>query len=290
MSTLAMGILTGLGAAVGFGLGDFFAARASRQYSAWHMLLWGQVIKLGLVATTFLVLGWHFQFTGYAMVLALCSGVILVAGQLAAFQAFKLGPVGLASPFVSGYALVAAALSLLFLHEYLRPLQLAAVALLIFGGVLASISGETNRPRKDFWRQPTVLLALTAAFCIGVCLFFLAQLVHEIGWQSAMLLQCLVVTVCAALLLQVRKVPLAPDGRWPVNRTVLVAAAFGFVGTVMINFGFSSSLVAIVAPVASISPLITVGLALLFFKERLSVYQLTGALVVIFALSLLSVR
>ncbi len=290
MSSLELGILTGLGAAVGFGVGDFFSARSSRQYNALHVSFWIQFLRVIITATLFIMLGWQLTITPLAIILTVLSGAVLLMGQVSAFQALKIGPVGLASPFISTYALVSATLSIILLHERLRPLQLLAVALLVAGAMLASVNDKTHRPHKDFWRQRTVLLALWGAFCIGVGLVILAFLIREVGWQGAMLLQGLSITLAGAVVMRITKTPFRPPNRAPISGFLLGAAAFSFLGALMIILGISSSLVAIVAPVASISPLFTVILALIFLKEKLSKYQLAGAFTIICGLVLLSVR
>ncbi len=245
---------------------------------------------LALIVGAFVIMGWKVYFSGEALIPALLTGGLLILGQRAIFHAFKLGPVCLASPFVSVYALVAALLSIVFLHERLRPIQLVAVFFLVLGGMLASVSHDTHRPQKRFWRQPTVYWALVGAICIGISLFFLAQLVHLVGWQNSMLAQGIIVILGVGTFMTITKESFFSSKYRPINKTIIGIAAFGFIGTILVNYGFSSSLVAIVAPVTSVSPLITVALALYFFKERLSRYQLIGALVVILGLTLLSIR
>lgn len=289
MSSITLGIITGVGAAIGFGLSDFLAARASKQHGPWHAVFWSQLARLIMVGAAFAAFGWSVVLTGPAILWACLSGTLFLIGYTTALKAFQLGPVSLASPFVSGYAFVASLLSIVFLNERLQILQVVAVCLLVAGAMLASVSGDTHRFHKDFWRQPTVLLALAAALCIGISVLFLAQLVRTAGWQNAMLYQSIIMTLGSALYMALKRMSFSRDGQ-PITRTIVGVAFFGMLGGSLLSYGISTSLVAIVAPVASISPLITVGLALYFFKERLSAYQLTGALVVIIALSLLSVR
>ncbi|HEX7260029.1 MAG TPA: DMT family transporter [Candidatus Saccharimonadia bacterium] len=290
MSSIESGILIGLATAGGFGTADFLAAKASRQFGAVYTAFWAQAIKVGLVATCFIALGWQLHITEVALLWAFLSGGITAIGLIAGFHALKLGPVGLASPFISGYALIAALLSLSFLHESLRPMQLIAVVLLVAGAMMASMNIQTHRPHKGFWMKPAVLFALTAALGIGTGLFFLALLVREVGWQSSTFLQSCMMLAVMGLGMVLSKQPLFSQKRQPLSWALIGAASFSFIATILINFGFSSSLVAIVAPVASISPLVTVGLALYFFRERLSAYQLVGAMVIIAALTLLAVR
>ncbi|HEX7259525.1 MAG TPA: EamA family transporter, partial [Candidatus Saccharimonadia bacterium] len=259
-------------------------------FNHWYIIFWSQLLRLGVLAAVFLIFSWELRISWLSLTLAVLSSGIFLLGLRFTFHALKVGPVSLASPFIGSYAFPAVLLSLVFLGEQLQYSQLVAVVLLIFGAILISVSSRTHLPQRNFWTQPVVRLALIGAICIGTAVFFLAQLVHLAGWQTAIMLQTIVLIVGSGIGLWLTGVALLPANRKPLNGAIIGLSAFGLMGALMLSYGFSVSLVAIVAPVASTSPLITVGLSLYFFKERLSRYQLVGILVVVLALSLLAVR
>ncbi len=289
MRSLTLGIIAGLVAALGFGFGDYLAAKASRQFSAIHATFWTQFLQLGIVAVVFLVLGWHWEFKPIALVLALSYGAVFFTGLTMAWRAFRIGPVSLASAFVSGYALVAVLIALTLLHEHLMLRQGLAIAIMIGGAMLCSV-GKGIKLQGSFWRQPVVVYALLGALGIGGSFVLIDLMVKTVGWQSALLLQSGGVVVCSSVMLKLRGNSFLPQGRLPINSTVIACAICLEIGGIMLTYGFSTALVAIVALVASVSPLITVAMSLIFFKERLSLYQAAGIGGITGGLVLLAVR
>ncbi len=290
MSAVAIGLVTGLIAALGFGVGDFFVTKASREYYALYVVLWVSIIEAIVVLLLFIVLGWALQLTVAGIGLAFVTGVVLLAALNSAWHAFKIGPASIASAFVSGYALVTLVLSLVFLHEHLQGYQLLAVIVLIAGAVLCSMGSGFKLLQTEFWRQPNIVYALLAAVALGVSYIGFSLVVKAVGWQSAVALQAFFAVILAAILMKIRKLPFTVTGKPPINLNIVLTAGFFELGNIMTNFGFSQSLVAIVAPVISVSPLILMILAMRFLKEQLSPYQIGGIVCIVISLVVLAMR
>jgi drug/metabolite transporter (DMT)-like permease len=289
MSSLTLGIVAGLIAALGFGVGDYLAAQVSRQFSAIRAVFWTQLLELGLITVIFVVLGWHWEFKPAIIGLALAYGVVFSIGLTSAWQAFRIGPVSLASAFVSGYALVVAIIALTLLHEHLAFKQALAIVIMVGGAILCSFR-QRVKLAGSFWRQTVILYALVGALGIGGSLIIVDLMVRQVGWQSALLMQGAGALICMGVLLKLHGSAFVSEGRLPINPTVIMCAVFLELGAIMLAYGFSTSLVAVVAPVASVSPLITVALSLISFKERLSRYQTAGIGGIIGGLVLLAIR
>jgi drug/metabolite transporter (DMT)-like permease len=289
MNALTLGIVAGLAAALGFGVGDYLAAKASRQFSAIHATFWTQLLQLGLIVVVFFALGWRWEFKPAIIGLALAYGLVFFTGLTMAWRAFRIGPVSLASAFVSTYALVVAVIALTLLHERLTSRQELAILIMVGGAVFCSFR-QRLQLSGGFWRQPTVVYALLGAAGIGGSMIIIEFMVRMVGWQSSLLMQSAGAVACSAVLLRLRGESFLPPSRRPFSLTIIACAVCMEGAAIMLTYGFSTSLVAVVAPVASISPLITVALSLIFFKEQLSRYQVGGIGAIVAGLVLLAMR
>ncbi|MCY4031098.1 MAG: EamA family transporter [Hyphomicrobiales bacterium] len=134
------GALWGLGAAFGFGVGDFIARFTSRRMGAELSLL--VVIFLGFAGfsvwlfwpTANLLQESDFYnfFTGRGLLFAIAAGATNVFGLLALYKALARGPVSLAAPIVSAYPAV--------VLLYLLPFGFVPGAVQLFG-IVATLGG-----------------------------------------------------------------------------------------------------------------------------------------------------
>src|ERR1700740_337795 len=133
-----MGVALGLGAALCWGLADYFAAVASRSIGALRVVLGFHLAALvplgGLVLAT----------DGLARVDATQVWVLAGVGAvgwlsyLAFYGALAIGPISVLSPIVSGYAAVTVLLAVLIAGDRLWAAQAVAVGITVAGAMLAS--------------------------------------------------------------------------------------------------------------------------------------------------------
>ena len=184
-----MGIALGLGAALSWGLADYFAAVASRH-----------------VGTLRVVLGFHLVAMIPLTVLALATGVVahVSSGQLAVFVllgavgwgsylafygALAIGPISVLSPIISGYAAVTALLAVLIIGERLSAFQAVAVSVAIVGAMVAS-ADLRGIARAKLERRSALgfTLALAAMALLGGFVFGVSYYRDSIGWLAPIFL------------------------------------------------------------------------------------------------------
>jgi drug/metabolite transporter (DMT)-like permease len=184
-----MGVALGLGAALCWGLADYFAAVASRSIGALRVVLGFHLAALlplgGLVLAT----------DGLARVDAAQVWVLVGVGAvgwasyLAFYGALAIGPISVLSPIVSGYAAVTVALAVLFAGSRLSALQAAAVAITIAGAMFASADvRELMRTRIQRRSTLGLVLALCAMVLLGGFVFGVSYYRSRIGWLAPIFL------------------------------------------------------------------------------------------------------
>jgi len=133
------GILFGLGAAVTWGLGDFFGGIGSRRIAPFVMTFAADVVGLILLLVVALALrppAPELETIGLAVVAGLAGGL----GLAFLYQAFSLGSMGLVSALAGGGAALIPLVVAFVVGVGLQPLQVAGVLCVLVAAVMATDS------------------------------------------------------------------------------------------------------------------------------------------------------
>lgn len=280
-----MALVFGLLTALGFGIGDFLAGFAARRAPAMAVVFSAKIIGGTLLLFTTLMLGGRAD--GVDSLWAAAAGVALGLGSLAYYRALAFGWMGLVAAVTGVWsALVPFGIGLL-LGE--RP------ALLAIGGVMAVIiaialvsGGASTRQKRHSLR--CVSLGLSEATLAGVLfgLFFIlldqAQDSDAI-FAAASAMLAAAVTFMGPVLLMNRQT-FRPT-RSLMFAVVGVGICSGF-GTLCFILAVRNGLLSIVAIAGALSPIPTAACARLFLAERLTGRQLSGFLLAMVGVVLMS--
>lgn len=178
-----MGVALGLGAALSWGLADYFAARASRGIGALRVVLGFHLFALIPLTVLVLASGGLAKVTGHEIVFYVGVGVVGWASYLAFYGALAIGPISVLSPIVSGYAAVTVLLAVLFASNALSAVQAVAVGITITGAMLASADVRAIRRTKQQRHSPLgFVLALCAMALLGGFVFGVSYYRSSLGW------------------------------------------------------------------------------------------------------------
>lgn len=284
-----MGIAFGLGAALSWGIADYFAALASRRLGPLRVVLGFHLVAmvpLGVlaIATNALAsLGWS-QIPFFVLL-----GAVGWLSYLAFYGALAIGPISVVSPIVSGYAAVTVLLAVVVSGEHLDLAATVAVIVTIAGVMvcctdLRQIRGVALERRAALG----LVLALVAMALIGGFVFGVADRHRALGWLAPIFLA----RGFATLFLLGHG---AVHGlRWPQRSRgllgiVVLLGAVDTGGYVCFNLGVEHAATAIVATASAPYALVPIAAGVLLLGERPSVMQRAGVLLVIGGLVLLGV-
>ena len=184
-----MGIALGLGAALTWGLADYFAALASRGVGALRVVLGFHLFAL--IPLTILVLATDGldRLTFGELAVFVAVGAVGWVSYLAFYGALAIGPISVLSPIVSGYAAVTVLLAVLIAGDRLSAAQAAAVGITIAGAMLASADlREIVRARLKRRSALGIALALCAMALLGAFVFGVSYYRDRIGWLDPIFL------------------------------------------------------------------------------------------------------
>ncbi len=273
------GIFYGLGAAVGWGVSDFLAARAVRIFGVTLTIIYLQLVGI----TSFGVLLWLLgeaprgSFAVWGVVVAI--SFINSFGAFFIYRAFRQGIVSIVAPIVSSYGVVTLMLAVLLSGEEPSRIAITGALVTVAGVVLVSaVSRNGGTAGKAAWAG--VPSALGAMLSFGIFLWAVDFVVPEVGVFWPVMVGKVTDVLLAIGLLVLRPRPFLRPSRELWWRIVVVSL-LNSMGFLAFNMGVTVADAAIVAPLSSLASPITILLAWLFFRERLSRMQWLGVVTVL---------
>ncbi|MGZ3583689.1 MAG: EamA family transporter [Ktedonobacterales bacterium] len=325
---MSFGIVSGLTAALCWGVADFFARSATRSGGTFRTLLTLQFIAtvallavampLGLLHLTSLPSGPTLAAVGLSL--------IILGGAALLYRAFAIGTLALVSPIAASYAAVTALLAMLLSGERPRLPQLIGIICTLGGVILASAvssyspadhaatphpstHSDAPRPTKaPLSLAPGLPEALLSMLLFGGAYWALRFVVPALGGVTVAFigkasdLTALLLLALAATLLQRRKSSRSPASPSPSPLlaqpatgqrnifllAVIPTALFDTTANIAYNLGITGGLTSIVAVLSSLFSAVTVLLAWIFLRERLSRWQWVGTIAIFVGIALVS--
>ena len=277
-------IVLALAAAVAWGISDFLGGVTSRRLALLWVLLVTQAVGLALVAPLALRSGQP-ALGPYGLLAAVAGSLSGLVGIAALYRAIALGVASIAAPISATGAVLPVAWGLLR-GEPATPLQEAGVALALLGVLAAS---RTGREQAHLGRDATIGVGLALLAALGFGGFFI--LLHEAGTRDVLwavtvqrLTGCSVVAALALL-----RRPLWSLG-WGHALPLLVIGGLDQAANALYGFASTLGLVSLSAVLASLYPVVTVVLARLLLRERVSRVQQTGIVLALAGVALVAGR
>lgn len=309
---MTSGILLGLTAAVCWGIADFCARGASRALGTFRALLGVNLVGASVLLILAAPLGVPARLavaSPGAIWAAVAINLAILAGAGLLYRAFAIGTLALVSPIAASFAALTALLSLAS-GEHPTTTQVMGIVLALGGVILAStVPGHPDAAPagKPFvWGAvrlaPGLLEAFGSLVVFGVAYWALRFVVVPLGSVTVAFLGKMgdlavlaVFTLAIALRAQKRSPRLVPIlvTPAPLRRTLLVyvmpTALLDTGANIAYNLGITTALTSVVSVLSSLFSAVTVLLAAIFLRERLSRWQLFGACLIFTGIVLVSI-
>ena len=276
-----MGIALGLGAAVSWGVADYFAAVASRRIGTSRVVLGFHAVATAVLAVLVAATGALSPLTWSQLPFFVAMGAVGWLSYLTFYGALEIGPISVVSPIVSGYAMVTVLLAVAVLGERLGGGEAVAVAMVIAGVVVCSADlGQLRGVALERRAALGLALAVAAMALLGGFVFGVSYRHARLGWLAPIFLA----RGFATLFL------LAQAGRnrvrWPAGASAVVAtiALLGVVDTAgyaFFNLGVEHAATSVVATASAPYALIPIAAGTLLLGERPTLVQRAGVALVI---------
>ena len=286
-----MDILYGLIAMTFWGTALFLAALASRKFGNVLTLFWMQLFGFLIAAIYFIFNFQSFNFEPIYKFLPvlLLIAVLQVIAYLAFYKGLEKGQVSLVSPIGSSWGVITAILGVIFYKESLGWLQFLAIILIVAGGVLISLNLSDLIKSKKINLLLGVKEGIISMLGWGVSLFLLVPATKELGWfLPAFIFRLFLLITLGLFILFSQKSFVSKTVKIPLK--LLIPIGIFDVGAFFAySLGVSGSFASIVAPIGGANTVVTILLASLVLKEKMTRNQIIGIIGVVAGLVLIAI-
>ncbi|MEW6777666.1 MAG: DMT family transporter [Bdellovibrionota bacterium] len=280
-SSFALGLLT----AVFWSLGEFFSKRGVKEAELLTASLGMQITGALGVGLFSLVSAFAFPGIFHSFLPAASTpltvpfwqsflvGCVAITGVAFCYRSYKLAPLAIASPIVNSKGMFAALVAWVFLSEQAGiPVALGALGC----GLGAAFMGMENGGAAGKFFVPGVGSAAVAAVLYGFAMTF-SKVPAAAAGAGFTVVSIRVGAFCLMFLLVLFS--LGWKGLLPPRRvwgSFLLMGLFDAAGHIAFITGLTRGTAFIVSTLAALSPVLTVVLAVAFYRERLSARQWGG--------------
>jgi drug/metabolite transporter (DMT)-like permease len=279
MESVTLAALFAMCAAATWGTSDFAGGLASKRSSTLSVTLVSNpvgllfLLALALLRQAPLISA---QDAGFAFIGGVCGAV----GLLGLYQALSSGKMGIVAPVSAVTSNIVAMLYSASSEGLPKPLQFLGFALAIVGVWVIS------RPSAGSSGDTFLLLALGAGIAFG--LFFIFGSLYTSPDVSWAVVVARVATICV-----VSSVALFSRHQFHLNRSsylpTLLAGVMDSLGNLFFTLAAQLGRVDVSATLSGLYPVITVALAMLVLRERLTLWQGIGAVIALASIPLITV-
>jgi len=216
---------------------------------------------------------------------AALAAVLSAAAYVSYYEALRYGKISIVGTVAGAYAPWTVILALMFLGESLSYGECAGIALVVIGMLIFTYSADDDGQKKTELRG--IALALLSFFLWGTSAVVAKDAITEIGNTNFVGVFGLVVPsawVVYWLLVAKGKFERPRTDLRILELSMLCLAA----GAITIYIAFENGPVSIVSPVSNTYPIVTIAVAKLRLKERLSRRQMAALAMLLLSIPLFS--
>ena len=214
-------------------------------------------------------------------------GLLNTAAMLLLYGALAIGPLSLVAPIIAAYPVIVVAFAFV-LGSRPSELQWLGMGLAMIGVVIVAaavrgaVEGSANRSKY----KKAITLASCASIAYAALVISGQHAVPIHGELQTLWLGRVIAMVTLIPVLLISKIsPAAPVRWWPV---LCFQGVLDFGGVLFLLLGSRGDFAEITAVIGSLFGVVTVLLARIFLKERMSTFQWMGIIIIFFGVGCLS--
>ena len=266
---------------IGWGIYDFLGGVFSKQIGSFKSLLWSQLAGLISILLPVLAFKTGFDVPIPAIVLSLVAAIVYSAGYLFFFKGFEKGNVSVIAATMNLWAVFTMFFAFMFMGQRLTTSQTIGVFMIIAGATLASMDWSGIGSRK-IQLSLGVREAILGAFFFGIFWNISEIISEEIGWLlTTLFIKCgiavflLIFSFAAAQKIGVRYISSK------TKYAILLMGVIEVGAVALVNYGLTIGDAILITPIASALSIVTIALAVIFLKDKISGLQGSGIIMAI---------
>jgi transporter family protein len=281
MSTTLLSVLLGIGGMFGWGMYDFLGGVFAKQIGPFKSFFWSQLAGLISVLLLAFVFTIRLNIPVLVIILLPIAAILYSAGYLFFFKGFEIGNVPIVAATMNLWAVFTMLFAFIFMGQRLSVIQTVGVLMIISGATLASLNWSDIRNRK-FQLSAGVKEAIIGAFFFGVFWNVSDVISGKIGWLVTTLFVKfgIILFLLIFSVLVKREIGLAKNTT--KTKTMIVLMGIIEAGAVaLVNYGLTIGDAILITPIASALSIVTITLAVIFLKDKITKLQGFGIITAI---------
>jgi transporter family protein len=273
MSTTILSILLGIGGMLGWGIYDFLGGVFSKQIGSFKSLFWSQLA--GLISILLLAFAFKTEINIpiLAIVLSPVASVVYSAGYLFFFKGFEKGNVSIIAATMNLWAVFTMLFAFTFMGQRLTATQTIGVFMIIAGATLASIDWSSIGSQK-LRLSLGVKEAISGAFFFGIFWNISEIISEEIGWLLTTLLVKFGIAIFLLIFSFIGKQEVRlMNSSAKTKYVILLMGIIEVCAVALVNYGLTIGDAILITPIASALSIVTIILAVIFLRDKVSKFQ-----------------
>lgn len=268
MNTTILSILLGISGMFGWGIYDFLGGVFSKQIGSFRSLFWSQLA--GLISLFLLIFVFKAETNIPILIIILLpiASIVYSLGYLFFFKGFEKGNVSIIAATMNLWAVFTMSFAFIFMGQRLTSTQTFGVVMIILGASLASIVWSDI---KKLQISSGVKEAILGAFFFGIFWNISEIISEEIGWFLTTLLIKLGIVLFLLIFSSASKQELRLIQISTQTKYMILLMGMIEVGAVaLVNYGLTIGDAILITPIASALSIVTIALAVIFLKDKIS--------------------
>ncbi len=281
MSSAILSLLSGLGGMFGWGIYDFFAGIYSKTIGPYKTFFWSQLAGLFLVLLLGSVFSISLDIPALMILLLPVAALFYSAGYLFFMKGFEIGNISIVASIMNLWAVFTMLIAFVFMGQRLSAIQFIGVLMIICGASLASLKWGDIR-KRSVQLSSGVKETVSGAFFFGLFWNISEIISEEIGWLPTTLFVKIGIIFFLLLLSLLMNRELYLKKAAP--KTKLMVALMGILdagAVAIVNYGLTIGDAILITPVASALSIVTITMAIVFLKDKVTKLQGLGMITAI---------
>jgi transporter family protein len=281
MSTTILSILSGIVGMIGWGIYDFLGGVFAKQIGPFKSFFWSQLAGLISVLLLAFVFTTSIHVPILVIILLPIAAIVYSAGYLFFFKGFEIGNVSIVAATMNLWAVFTMLFAFIFMGQRLSTIQTFGVLLIISGVTLASVNWSDIRNQR-FQLSSGVKEAILGAFFFGIFWNISEIISEEVGWLLTTLLVKfgIVFFLLIFSFLVKREIGLKKIAA-KTKSTIVLMGIIEAGAVAVVNYGLTIGDAILITPIASALSIVTITLAIIFLKEKITKLQGLGIITAI---------
>ncbi len=281
MNITILSILLGIGGMFGWGIYDFLGGIFAKQMGSFKSLFWSQLAGLISILILAYFLKTSINVPILVIILSPIAAIVYSAGYLFFFKGFEIGNVSIIAATMNLWAVFTMLFAFIFMGQRLSTMQTLGVLMILSGATLASLNWSEIRNQR-FQLSSGVKEAILGAFFFGV-FWNISEIISEkVGWLLTTLFVKLGIILFLLFFSFLVKQEISLIKISAKTKYIILLMGIVEVGAVaLVNYGLTIGDAILITPIASALSIVTISLAIIFLKDKVTKIQGVGIITAI---------